>query len=72
MENKNMDKTKINAGFIVQLEDDDWRNLESLIKEKVDRLIFVKKVPVTVKLEIKENFPSRKGEHDSNCTCRPA
>jgi hypothetical protein len=58
-----MDKTKINAGFIVQLEEDDWRELENLLKEKVDRLIFVKKCPITVKLEIKENFPIRKGEN---------
>ena len=54
-----MDKTKINAGFIVQLEEDDWRELENIVKTKVKRLIFVKKCPITVKLEIKENFPTR-------------
>lgn len=52
-----MDKNMINAGFIVQLCVDDWRELKAQIKRKVDRLIFVKKCPVTVKLEIKENFP---------------
>jgi hypothetical protein len=67
-----MDKTKINAGFIVQLYEDDWRELEDLVKTKVKRLIFVKKCPITVKLEIKENFPIRKGEHDSNTNNRPA
>jgi hypothetical protein len=60
---KIMDKTKINAGFIVQLEEEDWRELEEIIREKVKRLIFVKKCPITVKLEIKENFPTRKGEN---------
>jgi hypothetical protein len=61
-----MDKTKINAGFIVQLDEDDWRELENLVKAKVKRLIFVKKCPITVKLEIKEIFPTRSGENDSN------
>ena len=61
-----MDKTKINAGFIVQIYEDDWRELENIIREKVKRLIFVKKCPITVKLEIKENFPTRKGENDTN------
>jgi len=61
-----MDKTKINAGFIVQLDEDDWRELENLVKTKVKRLIFVKKCPITVKLEIKENFPIRKGENHDN------
>lgn len=59
-----MDKTKINAGFIVQLDEDDWRELENIVKTKVKRLIFVKKCPITVKLEIKENFPTR--ERDTN------
>jgi hypothetical protein len=59
-----MDKTKINAGFIVQLDEDDWREFEALIKEKVDRLIFVKRCPVTVKLEIKDNFPIREREQN--------
>ncbi len=61
-----MDKSKINAGFIVQLDEDNWRKLEQLVKTQVDRLIFVKKVPVTVKLEIKENFSTRKGETNVN------
>ena len=64
-----MDKTKINAAFIVQLDECKWRELEAQIKTKVDRLIFVKKCPVTVKLEIKENFPTRKGENDPNTHC---
>lgn len=59
-----MDKTKINAGFIVQMDEDDWRELEALIKEKVDRLIFVKKCPITVKLEIKDKFPIREREQN--------
>jgi hypothetical protein len=58
-----LDKNEINVGFIVQLDEDDWRELESIIKNKVKRLIFVKKCPITVKLEIKENFPTRKGEN---------
>ncbi len=61
-----MDKNRINAGFIVQLSEEDWRELEALIKSKVDRLIFVKKCPVTVKLEIKDNFPVREREHYGN------
>jgi len=60
-----MDKTKINAGFIVQIDEEDWRELENIIRNKVKRLIFVKKCPITVKLEIKENFPTRKGENDT-------
>jgi hypothetical protein len=63
-----MDKTTINAGFIVQLDEEDWREFESIIRNKVKRLIFVKKCPITVKLEITENFPTRKGENGSN-TC---
>ncbi|HQB65217.1 MAG TPA: hypothetical protein PK616_04960 [Fibrobacteraceae bacterium] len=58
-----MDKNKINAGFIVQLYEEEWREFEALIKEKVDRIIFVKRCPVTVKLEIKDTFPTRKGEN---------
>ncbi|GEM_PF-3868042 len=61
-----MEKNKINAGFIVQLDEDNWRELEAQIKTKVDRLIFVKKCPVTMKLEIKENFPTRRGENVGN------
>ena len=60
-----LEKNKINAGFIVQLEEDDWRELEELVKTKVKRLIFVKKCPITVKLEIKEIFPTRSGENDA-------
>jgi hypothetical protein len=59
-----MDKTKINAGFIVQLNEDDWRNLEALINSKVDRLIFVKRCPVIVKLQIREVFPRKGGENN--------
>lgn len=59
-----MDRTKINAGFIVQLNEDDWRELENIIREKVKRLIFVKKCPITVKLEIKENFPVKEREQN--------
>ena len=61
-----MENKKINAGFIVQTDIDRMRKLEPIIKKYVDRLIFVKKVPVTIKLEIKENFPIRKGENDRN------
>lgn len=56
-----MDKTKINAAFIVQLDKEDWRDLEALISNSVDRLIFVKRCPVTVKLEIREVFPAKGG-----------
>ncbi len=61
-----MDKIRINAGFIVQLYEDDWRELEALIKSKVDRLIFVRRCPVTVKLKIEDTFPTRKGENGNN------
>jgi len=66
-----MEKTKINAGFIVQLDEDDWRELENIVKTKVKRLIYVKKCPITVKLEIKENFPTRKGENNGNSDYSP-
>lgn len=59
-----MEKIKINAGFIVQLDEEDWRDLEALVNEKVDRLIFVKRCPVTVKLQIREVFPKKGGETD--------
>ena len=59
-----MDKIKINAAFIVQLDEENWRELEAQIKTKVDRLIFVKKCPVTIKLEIRENFPEKGGENN--------
>lgn len=59
-----MDKTKINAGFIVQLNEEDWRNLEALVSDSVDRLIFVKRCPVTVKLQIREVFPRKGGERN--------
>jgi hypothetical protein len=62
MENKKMDEI-INLGFIVQVERESCRELESIIKKKVKRLIYVKKCPITVKLEIIENFPTRKGEN---------
>ena len=52
-----LDKKEIIAGFIVQTYEENWRELESVIKNKVKRLIFVKRCPVTVKLEIKEIFP---------------
>jgi hypothetical protein len=61
-----MDKTKINAGFIVQIDEEDWRDLEALVKEKVDRLIFVKRCPVTVKLQIKEIFPRKGGDRNGD------
>jgi hypothetical protein len=49
----------INAGFIVQLNEEDWREFENIVRNKVKRLIFVKRCPITVKLELKENFPTR-------------
>jgi len=61
-----MDKTILNVGFIFQIEEADYRDLEDIVRKKVKRLIFVKKCPITVKLEIKENFPTRKGENDTN------
>lgn len=61
-----MEKTIINVGFIAQVEADNYRDLEDIIRKKVKRLIFVKKCPITVKLEIKENFPTGKGENGSN------
>ena len=57
-----MDKSKINAGFIVQLDEENWRDLEALVKERVNRLVFVKRCPVTIKLQIKEIFPRKEGE----------
>jgi hypothetical protein len=59
-----LDKTKINAAFIVQIEEDKWRDLEALVSNNVDRLIFVKRCPVTVKLQIRENFPKKGGENN--------
>jgi hypothetical protein len=59
-----LDKNEINVGFIIQIYEEDWRELESIIKNKVKRLIFVKRCPVTVKLEIKEIFPSKGGENN--------
>lgn len=69
-----MNNSKVNIAFIVQISEDNWRNFEKEIKSKVDRLIFVKKCPTTVKLEVKENFPIRKGENERfnngpSCTC---
>lgn len=54
-----MDKTILNVGFIIQIEEANYRKLENIIRKEVKRLIFVKKCPITVKLEIKENFPTR-------------
>lgn len=65
-----MDKTKINAGFIVQLNEEDWRTLEALVSDSVDRLVFVKRCPITVKLEIREIFPRKGG--DKNGKIKPA
>ena len=61
-----MDKTKINAGFIVQLDEENWRDLEALVNKKVDRLIFVKRCPVTVKLQIREVFSRKGGENNGD------
>ena len=63
-----MEKKIINVGLIIQVEEDNYREFENVIRKKVKRLIFVKKCPITVKLEIKENFPTRKGENNDNCT----
>jgi hypothetical protein len=61
-----MDKTKINAGFIVKLDEEDWRNFEDLVSDNVERLIFVKRCPVTVKLQIREVFPQKGGENNGD------
>lgn len=63
-----MDKKIVNVGLIFQVEEDNYRNLEDIVRKRVKRLIFVKKCPITVKLEIKENFPTRERDNDGNST----
>lgn len=50
-------KEIFNAGIIVQFigNEDDWREFQELVKQHVNRLIYVKRVPATVKLEISED-----------------
>jgi hypothetical protein len=49
-------KEIFNAGLIVQFigNEDEWREFQELIKQRVNRLVYVKRVPAPIKLEISE------------------
>ena len=59
---------KINAAFVVVMDSDKTRSLENRIREFVDRIVYVKKAPIGVKLIVQDMYvPDKEGESDGKC-----
>ena len=59
---------KINAAFVVVMDSDKTRNLENRIREFVDRIVYVKKAPIGVKLIVQDMYvPDKEGESHGKC-----
>jgi len=60
-------KTKINVGFVVQILEGDWRELETIVKE-YGHLFYAKRVPSNIYLRIVEEY---KGENNGEKSAIP-
>ena len=59
---------KMNVAFVVVMDSDKTRSLESRIREFVDRIVYVKKAPIGVKLIVQDMYvPEKEGEYDGKC-----
>jgi hypothetical protein len=56
---------KMNVAFVVVMDSDKTRSLESRIREFVDRIVYVKKAPIGVKLIVQDVYVlDKEGEFD--------
>ena len=60
-------KTKINVGFVVQILEDDWRELEAIVR-RLGRIFYAKRVPSNIYLRIVEEY---KGENNGEKSAIP-
>jgi hypothetical protein len=51
--------TKISVGFVVQISEGDWRELESIVR-RLGRIFYAKRVPSNIYLKIVEEFKGEK------------
>lgn len=59
---------KLNVAFVVVMDSDKTRSLENRIREFVDRIVYVKKAPIGVKLIVQDIYvPEKEGESDGKC-----
>lgn len=57
---------KMNVAFVVVMDSDKTRSLENRIREFVDRIVYVKKAPIGVKLIVQDMYVPDKKEGESN------
>ena len=60
---------KSNVAFVVVMDSDKTRSLENRIREFVDRIVYVKKAPIGVKLIVQDIYVPDKKEGESNGKC---
>lgn|GEM_PF-4789725 len=58
-------KTKINVGFVIQVLEKDWFELEELVS-KFGRVLYAKKVPSTFYLRISQEHKGEKNDEKAS------